>query len=164
MRGGSPRMNLVPHFLRTFVSQETRATEKHHIQGRRDQAMEQESERDNDGFVQHGPFPNGPEHWQLPRGLEAHSLLGIDRQIVTQNACRLRHGRLAGHSHIVHEHGDVVQKCKETRSHGSKMAHSWNHPLCKPHSLDDCSHHHLPARGCSPSITALVQGAHPIEG
>ena len=157
-------MNFVPHFFSAFVGQEARTAEKHHIQGRRHQAVEQEGERHDDGLVEQGAFPNGPEHWQLPRGLKSNSLLRVDRQVVAKDASCLCHGRLAGHSHIVHEHGDVVQKCKKTRGHGSKMAHSGNHPLCKPHSLVDCSHHHLPARGCSPSITALVQGAQPMEG
>ena len=157
-------MDLVPHLLCPFVGQEARAAEQHHIQGRRHQAVEQEGERHDDGLVEQRAFPNGPEHRQLPRGLKANSLLRVDRQIVSEDASRFRHGRFARSRHVVHEHGDVVQKCKKTCGHASKMAHSGNHPLCKPHSLVDCSHHHLPARGCSPSITALVQGAQPIEG
>ena len=36
---------------------------------------------------------------------------------------------------------------------------------CRPHSfLDSCSHHQRPARSSSPTFTARVQGAQPIEG
>ena len=78
------RMNFVPHFLRPFVAKKPAPQSSTTSKAEGIKAVEQEGERHDDGLVEQGALPNGPEHRQLPRGLKSNSLLRVDRQVVAR--------------------------------------------------------------------------------
>jgi len=111
---------LVHELLEPLVAEIDAADHQERQHGPRCQGADGQRRRDQDGLVQQGALGDRPYHRELAVGSYARHLLGVEREIVAQNAGGLLRGGLREHGDVV-EHGrDIVEESEQARGHGPR--------------------------------------------
>ncbi|MNS97371.1 hypothetical protein D3C72_1316980 [compost metagenome] len=101
---------LVHHLVDGLVAQEGAAG---HQQGRDGDGGQGQGQGDQDRLVDERAQRDLADDGQLPRRVDADHDVGVDRQVVADDARGFLGGELRHRRHVVQNHGDVVEKREE---------------------------------------------------
>ncbi len=101
---------LVEQFFTALEAQVCTTDHQKRSHGPRQECADEQGCWHEDGLVEQRAFGHGHDNGQFAIGVHSRQLLGIESQIVSQDAGRFLHSHFAEHGHIIQQRSDIIDQ------------------------------------------------------